>query len=467
MALAHRRSSQCSRLSCALLIISTLATPAILKPTNSSQEVEDFPQKHKLTPSYWQDSGLDEYLRNYPNGNTLTLPDYARQLHLHASFNCGIGKSCKVPPLILVSAHSIRDYDSSVGNSEISEVDLIELLLFPILPGGTSTSHDSDIPDWQAAVHPIITPPPMPQAKDKALKTQETSPKYGPATNPSLSHPQDDSEEEYGDSTQPQPAKYPNIPNRLRMKRQLLASSTSNTDYPVLFFNSSQPVEVNLEATAQQLQSILKTSIEHKVNSPISLEQGIYSSLKNGRFLTPDVKPAKLANTAKDTVSLLGISALLKYQNAMVLVRKSSCHKHRAHFEAQKYPLTFCASDGTLIEIVKVSENTIYKEIYNGQLIQEKYGFATSRLASEAWRCSQVQSGKSDSKQVFPPCLFKDTTLKEIDPFFVFRKFTDDQFEPCTFDLPICDLTQRDYQSHLAEGRSVAMVCREEVGLAI
>ncbi|PLW15537.1 hypothetical protein PCANC_14538 [Puccinia coronata f. sp. avenae] len=49
----------------------------------------DGPLTHKL----WDSLGMDQYIRNYPGGQNMTLTQYTRQIHA-ANFICGLGRHC-------------------------------------------------------------------------------------------------------------------------------------------------------------------------------------------------------------------------------------------------------------------------------------------------------------------------------------------------------------------------------------
>ncbi|KAA1129661.1 hypothetical protein PGTUg99_033772 [Puccinia graminis f. sp. tritici] len=52
----------------------------------------------ELTPDNWQDLGIDEYLANYPNGDKLTLQEFAAELNV-PNFYCGVGMQCSAGQL--------------------------------------------------------------------------------------------------------------------------------------------------------------------------------------------------------------------------------------------------------------------------------------------------------------------------------------------------------------------------------
>ncbi|KAI9631354.1 hypothetical protein KEM48_014449 [Puccinia striiformis f. sp. tritici PST-130] len=230
----------------------------------------------------------------------------------------------------------VYEYNPETSLRVITEMDLFRILLFPVEHGGNRDPTVSDrthIPDWMAAISPLAT-----------------------NNNPPMD-----------------------------------CSGASPTDVPMIVYNSNHPVETNLRQLSTQLQQILAQSVENKVNSPISLDAGIYSAISGGRFVGPSIQTPRLASNADDIQRLIGVSAILNHQNAMIVIRKSSCSLYRKEMkDNEETRLQFCASDSTLIEIVNVKENTIVKDIYNAHLINNKYGFKTSFLASEALRCQQA-----------------------------------------------------------------------------
>ncbi|KAH9443458.1 hypothetical protein Pst134EA_032700 [Puccinia striiformis f. sp. tritici] len=339
------------------------STPQIDQPKNSHSS--------PLTPQHWQEMNLDEYLRTYPNGNVLSLSDYAEQLPHPFPLHCGIGKfkDCQIPSYAslregpdwwIVTSTINWNYYTNFLASALSPPHNWQRMFFTTYFTISSMNtilkqafvDRTHIPDWMAAISPLATNnnPPMDlvQTHDKVKSA--------------------------------------------RSQRQSASSSgASPTDVPMIVYNSNHPVETNLRQLSTQLQQILAQSVENKVNSPISLDAGIYSAISGGRFVGPSIQTPRLASNADDIQRLIGVSAILNHQNAMIVIRKSSCSLYRKEMkDNEETRLQFCASDSTLIEIVNVKENTIVKDIYNAHLINNKYGFKTSFLASEALRCQQA-----------------------------------------------------------------------------
>ncbi|PLW14676.1 hypothetical protein PCANC_09580 [Puccinia coronata f. sp. avenae] len=413
-------------------------------------------QPNELTPDQWQEKQLDKYLRTYPNGTTLSLSEYAEQLPRPFPFHCGIGQfeQCQIPPYAYESLRQSEDWwivtstinwnyytnflsmalkssgklaqsivhhmlhdlvyefnpETSLG--VIKEMDLIRILLYPIEHGGNrdpTVSDATQIPDWLAAISPLAS---------NAHSSMELS--------------------------QAQVAV-----NSAKNKRSLSsASGMPPTNVPLILYNSSQPVETNLRELNSQMQHLLAKSVENKVNSPISLDTGIYGAISGGRFVGPKIDTPRLTSNADDIMRLIGVSAILNHENAMVVIKKSSCSLYRNKMKSHGPDrLQFCASDSSLIEIVKVRENTVIKDIYNAHLIESKYGFKTQFLASEALRCDQA--------------------IRQAHPGHVPENSDDGPYDVCTFQLPICNLQDEYLQQLLQDGKSIVEVCREDVGLAI
>lgn len=424
------------------------STPQVHQPHNHSRP-------HETTPHDWQEMKLDEYLKTYPQGDVLSLSEYTEQLPEPFPFHCGIGKfaDCQIPSYAYDSLRQSRDWWivtstihwnyytnflaktlTSSGklakdiihrmlrdlvydfNPEtclgvITEMDLLRLILYPIEPGGnvdTTVNDTTQIPDWLAAISPLATSANSGVNLHQAYHTIRSHTGRG------------------------------NLPS----------GSEAPTPTPLILYNSDQPVETNLHALSLQMEHLLAQSVEDKVHSPISLDTGIYSAISGGRFVGPKVQTPRLASNADDIMRLIGVSAILNHKNAMVIIRKSSCSLYRDEMKKDgEDRLQFCASDSSLIEIVEVAENTIIKDIYHASLIEGKYGFKTQFLASEALRCQQAthQTG-----QVLPP-----------------HNNDDGPFDVCTFQLPICNLQDEHLQRLLEDGKSIAQICREDVGLPI
>lgn len=487
----------------------------------------------QLTPEYWRQMKLDDYLRNYPEGNSLSLPLYVEQLHLGNEFDCGVHKHCSVGPIcqpvrgndyyVLFATAQWNYYTNSLsraltlatslvkevvpklihdfaelspGESDahiIPEPDLIRIMLGSISVGGTvnkSGVNNSTHPDYLAALEPLstevaqsmlisaaqtsagATPPKPHPATDETSNlpgaptssenftshTNQTS-NVGPAV--SLPGPEDhrsSEEQEFAANLDSDdlPSNHTGVYHtvqmsthgkeqdvdtdepKVRMQKRQLAES----NIPVLpiVYNSTDTVEHNIQALSTQFQAFVDDSFNHKINAPISQEDGIYGALKDGRFLVEHVEPASLRSNAEDVVNLLTISAILQAQNAMVVFRKSECHMSDNHDST----LSFCSSDGTLTEIVRVQGNLVKRDIFNSDLIENKYGFSTQFLAEEAWRCQLLNDGKPESPQS-----------------------KNDQYDVCTFDVQVCNLKEPRLARLLEEGASIVKICRQEVGLAI
>lgn len=395
---------------------------------------DDCPNHPDLSPMNWQKMDLDEYLAHYPNGNILTFSDYLHQLPLEIPFECGLGKTSHLTPIcepirgpdwyILFAVHQwnkyvnslstalhasyhlskrvvpqilndfVKDYESDKDSHSriMSEHDILRVLLEPIYAGGPDSSatidnDNTDKADWLAAVSPL----------------------------PSGLSPASSS-----------------LVDRTTLAKQ------QTPEMPIIVFNSTQAVEKNLKETKLQLDSILSISIDTKLTkAPLSSPESVSSPLRAGRFLVEQIDPARLYEDAKQTMELLSLAAVLRSQNAMMVVRKSMCHKSRDESPPSRTKLSFCASDGTLIELFEVNGSSLHKDIYNGDLFEEKYGLNLGFLASEATKCFE-----QDPKSLV--CT-----------------------EACRFNVPICKLNEPRYEKMLEGGESIINICRQEIGLSI
>jgi len=447
------RSARPRSLARTLVLMSAALGLIGLSESACTPQVQQSSRRHETTPHDWQEMKLDDYLRNYSQGDVLSLSEYAEQLPEPFPFHCGIGKftECQIPAYAYDSLQQTRDwwiitstihwnyytnflaktltssgelakviihrmlhdlvydYHPETCLGVIKEMDLIRLILYPIEHGGnvdTTVSDATQVPDWLAAISPLAA-----DANGVNLHQAYRTVK---------------SQKGRGD----------------------LPSGSEAPTTPLILYNSAQPVETNLHALSIQMEHLLAQSVENKVLSPISLDTGIYSAISGGRFVGPKIQTPRLASNADDIMRLIGVSAILNHKNAMVVINKSSCSSHRDEMkEDSEDRLQFCASDSSLIEIVEVKGNTIIKEIYNAGLIESQYGFKTQFLASEALRC---QEATQQTGQVLPPANDDDS-----------------KFDVCTFQLPICNLQDEHLQSLLHHGKSIAQICREDVGLPI
>lgn len=211
-----------------------------------------------------------------------------------------------------------------------------------------------------------------------------------------------------------------------------------------------------LSKSQDLIQTKLAQSSENIISSGISTEEGIYGVLKDGVFLIDHVHCQKLGNFAaneqgemKLSIQLHLLAAIWEKQKYFILRGSEPCDGDGENgASGEMNQLSYCDSDNIMMKIVQLkSRNKITSEIYNGHKVWEKYNFTTGFLTERAWKCQSI-SGE------YEPDVWNSSRPIAID-------------SECSFNLAVCDVMSPRARALREEGKSIAHICRNLLGLPI
>ncbi|KAI9602033.1 hypothetical protein KEM48_000978 [Puccinia striiformis f. sp. tritici PST-130] len=401
-------------------------------------------------PRLWTEMGMNEFLRDYRNGENLNLLQLANQANL-TNFDCGIEKLCYADQLcqpvrgkewyILVAAQEWNTF----MNAAYQSIGWAMTMMQGVAP---SLVHDfyPDLPDTWSIIKAILT---------FACALAKVIPTEGLLTYPKWLYQL--IQGEFGLF-----AGVSNLMDDIIMKNPVNQHDKSSNYLSCEIQHLRQSVDrvfYALSKSQDQAQMAIANLSQSVIEAGISTENGMYGVLKDGNFLMRSSKThkknhEKLDNVAGNKESEMKVSVQL--------------HLLAAIWEQQNYfitrgsdPCTGAGPDGawggdkvlhivvliTMMNIIQAKGKHAVNHVHNAKLVTEKYNFSVKFLTEAAWNC-QKQSGK-----------FEFDVWNSTDPI----KF-DDQ---CSFNLPVCDLTRPDIREYRDSGAGTVAACRIIGGLPI
>ncbi|KAI8454453.1 hypothetical protein BY996DRAFT_4581921 [Phakopsora pachyrhizi] len=388
---------------------------------------------------------MDDYLKNYPNGQSVLLLDFADQVGV-TNFQCGIGSSCypsqscsNMDPrnwFALVSAHRF--------NSLLNQVYLATAYATSVITDVSPSMAKDLIPEssmfWvYVAVYVTLL-----------AATITGIPSFI-------------------------------FPPGLAQVGWIVAMSSMYVATAVvwIFANLYIPspprfhtakVLCKLQEFESHMQSTLRNFTTKFIDSPISSQKGLYGISKDGNLFknltskldTEDLPQHESQNNhalelqfetqanLEKTLKLSSLAQILRAQDAFIIRGGEPCNGDGpGGAKAGLNQLSYCDEDGIMMNIVLAGdESQPEKLVHNAEVIYSKYGLSTQLLTEYAWNC-QTKFGMP--KAYNPKQSFNTTSHIDLG---------------CVFDLPVCDLTIPKLRGKV-KLMGLLEVCRKIGGLPI
>ncbi|KAH9466726.1 hypothetical protein MJO28_000680 [Puccinia striiformis f. sp. tritici] len=416
--------------------LSPHGTPPGIPQKETDSILLDECMSRPLSPRLWTEMGMNEFLRDYRNGENLNLLQLANQANL-TNFDCGIEKLCYADQLcqpvrgkewyILVAAQEWNTF----MNAAYQSIGWAMTMMQGVAP---SLVHDfyPDLPDTWSIIKAILT---------FACALAKVIPTEGLLTYPKWLYQL--IQGEFGLF-----AGVSNLMDDIIMKN------------PVNQHDKWTAFSYALSKSQDQAQMAIANLSQSVIEAGISTENGMYGVLKDGNFLMRSSKThkknhEKLDNVAgnkesemKVSVQLHLLAAIWEQQNYFITRGSDPCTGAGPDgaWGGDKV-LSYCGPDNVMMNIIQAKGKHAVNHVHNAKLVTEKYNFSVKFLTEAAWNC-QKQSGK-----------FEFDVWNSTDPI----KF-DDQ---CSFNLPVCDLTRPDIREYRDSGAGTVAACRIIGGLPI
>ncbi|KAH9824405.1 hypothetical protein DFH28DRAFT_945543 [Melampsora americana] len=181
----------------------------------------------------------------------------------------------------------------------------------------------------------------------------------------------------------------------------------------------------------------------------ISANDGIYGAISNGTYITPEpsIFLPLLADELKNVTTVLSLVAILKSMDSFVTIGSDLCNGDGKNGALPgKNVLSYCDPEGTMYNIVRVSDDKEDRNFENAYVIEEEFGYTTQFLTNASISCQNKYGGFGH-----PPNATIDLPL--------------DPTSDCVVNLPVCDCRIEDIRHHKKK-HGVVSACRQ-AGLPI
>ncbi|KAH9820681.1 hypothetical protein DFH28DRAFT_1093050 [Melampsora americana] len=363
-----------------------------------------------LSPQVWQDLELNEFLLNYPGGELLNLlltgVNISDRVNL-TNFECGIGKTCYADQL----CQPVRGKEWY-----ILLIDSIEYKISDFYPDSTQ------VWDILKAYSSLI------------LSVIKFYPTCGVSS--STRYWYEFLQGEFG----------------------MLDVILSMTD-AVFLKRKWISLSYKLSEEQQFAQMAVANLSQSTIQSGISTRKGIYRVLKDGRFLVDETGGKiylkdTLESSRSDKREEMGFAAQLQILAALwieqnVFVTRGDYPCIDSGLDGAwpgRDVLSYCGPDNIMMNIVQANGNQEIRKVHNAHLINQKYNISVEYLTQTAWGCH------------------KSGNVSDYDSWNTWASEGSDY--PCSFNLPLCDLTRPDIQEH-KNRRGTVEACRVTGQLAI
>ncbi|KAH9809380.1 hypothetical protein DFH28DRAFT_989776 [Melampsora americana] len=379
-----------------------------------------------LTPQTWSKLDLDQYLISYPNGQNLSVQDYAFSHHAQ-NFICGIGEGCNAGQLcnpvtapdwyVLYAAQEWNSLQNSIYTAIGFAVSMVQATAAALVTDLFEPQHHSLLFHLQD-LFVLMSGVAFTVALGALLLTEGTAVIIAATVVGALMA---------GTSS-------------ALMGVNLLNSWDTVPDGFTRWSNYAY----YLSQWQSKVQDQLSNSTTSIIQAGISSESGIYGALKGGAFLSGiQVRStSEIEEEIKQTSTARILVDILRAQGAYVTYGKDKCDgKGPNGAWAGDDVLSFC-KDGTMMNIVKAKKNKTGNKWFNAELIAKKYGFTTEYLVNQSWECQKKYKGFS------------------YDPYRNGSLPLDINAE-CIVNLPVCDCTDPLIKHALSKGATTTSACRE------
>ncbi|MBW0530231.1 hypothetical protein O181_069946 [Austropuccinia psidii MF-1] len=424
-----------SCLSFVVLAVEPSSSPTPLGQQNQAQLVlADCALPHKLNSQLWQELHLDEYLKAYPNGQHVSVQEFAKQNGAQ-SFLCGIGEFCNVGEL----CYPVRGL-AWYTLFAVQEFNLFMNAMYKAVGRTMELVRSSLLMD-------LIQPP---DSKEKYAFWLDTA-KFLTAITVSLSFGLFISMGVFAaDSawlTVSALSAYLGTGSAAVLGGLTITSlvEKSKRTEPVSAFDYWSQFAFYLsqceESMHQGIASTLKKTLESGISNtgPGSLT----SLLAQGVFIEPRsiISLPEIEALLKEVTQVRGLVILLRSMNAFVTRGEEPC-KGRGLNGAREEDnhLSFCGPDNIMMNVNFAHGDKLETKIYNAKSIAFKYSITTEYLTTNAWECQQKHG-------------------LEYDPY-KYSALPMSTSAECLVNLPVCDCTRADIKAEIKR-TNVVKACRE------
>ncbi|KAI8455549.1 hypothetical protein BY996DRAFT_4580692, partial [Phakopsora pachyrhizi] len=396
--------------------------------------------KLPINNSTWKALGIDQYISSYPNGQKLTLTQFAK-LNNGGNFICGYGENCNAGQLchpIQSPAWQVLYATQEYNHLMNAMTDSINYVLSQLQSICSSMLNDltENIEDSRFLMDIKWVFSDLWRGIAFGAGMLLVSSLFGFTTFFGLFV-----------ATNLLPLSILGI---------AIASVIQGKPHTVTFEDWTN-LSFYVSKVQDQFVNTVTKGLENLYSSGISSENGIGTVLTGGTFFQP-IKAAPTMQKMEQNIQYIFqarmIARILRSQNAYVLIYHDECKGSGPEGAAsESNVLSYCdAINKVSYNIVRAHKKKTHKAIFNASVIKNKYGFTTEFMTKNSLEC-QTKYNK-----------FEHDPFEEID-----NKITPEMINTdCIFNFPVCDMRNEEIRSlKYDHHKTTVSACRRGGGVPI
>ncbi|EHS62525.1 uncharacterized protein PGTG_20645 [Puccinia graminis f. sp. tritici CRL 75-36-700-3] len=392
-----------------------------------------------LVPETWDELGLDDYLKNYPNGDKIHLADYVGSKNA-SNFVCGIGSICDAGQM----CYPVTDQDWYI---------LFALQQWNSISNMAFAAIGYAINIVQATVNSLIST--MFPAVDISGATHGKQSLAISATMMEVSGTlMMDVMMLMGAETGPVGWVLNVLNFAMAGGMAIWAFKRKVPKGPIVEgFGVWTDVVFQLAALEENAQNVISDAVKKVINSPISSDDGIYGVLKGGAFLNPTkmlVIP-EVADHLRKVTMAMSMNLVLRSMNSYITIGADVCtDKGENGAWPQKDRLSYCPEHGgPMYNIIRAVGDKSVNAIPNANVVNEIFEFSTKMIIEVSVNCQQKHNEFGHNP-------------------YTKGNFPKSETDECVFNVPVCDCRSGDIRSSIKDHKQhVTEACRKHGGLPI
>ncbi|MBW0472939.1 hypothetical protein O181_012654 [Austropuccinia psidii MF-1] len=383
--------------------------------------------KFPLTPELWNSLELDEYLRNYPGGQNLSLQAYVEKIGA-INFECGIGRTCTADEIcmpvrgrdwyVLVATQNWNFFRNELFRGTAFAFSIVQGLATSLV--NDFAPHISDTLAIQSTFLGVFAG--LCGAIPGFLFPQSIA-FFGSKIWPFVQ----------GDTGL--------IAGTAWTYHNIWAPLPSDE------FSKAKDVEYLLSRAQAETQQKINVDTTKVMRHGISTDEGLYGVLRNGFFLDnhnsdEEISEGDLQAAMSSVAKARLLAAMWKALGYFIVRGNTSCTHDGLNGALSGIDvLSYCNKDGIMMNIAQSYKGKLVDRFLHAPLLQSKYNMTVQYLVEQSWDCQQkytVYCYDPYENRVLPP----------------------DPQAACIVSFAVCDMTREDIRQ-AAKKKGILRACRE------
>ncbi|KAI8460405.1 hypothetical protein BY996DRAFT_8488588, partial [Phakopsora pachyrhizi] len=428
-----------------LSLLPTIPLSPRVGPTNPNIKTSNFPTddvvnknttsddcaKRKQSTELWNNLKMNDYLRNYPGGESLTLKEYAFSVGAN-NFNFKIGSHCRLEQLCnevkgrdwyaLVAAQrwniKMNQAFDAIAFASTTATEVSETMIFDFIPAPSkswlyATTIVSAI-FWVTLSIPGIWFGPVGRYYYRGLLSAFYA--------------------------------------TMGIMRPISTFGHPTASHAFTQWSEMASLVAQIKKNSQQA---LVNLTEEVYNAGISTDKGLYGINTDGHLFSQHemLTESDMQAHFDKAFRLQILSQIWILQKAFIIRGGNACNGDGINGAMTgKDFISYCSPEGIMMNVVRTEKKKIKRKIYGADKSLSSHGFTAEFLTTSAWKCQQ------NFGRVTEPTSWQNASEKDNEILL-----SDD----CIFVLPVCDLTRSDIKAEVKKGKNIINVCQRLANLSI